>query len=188
MYTPREDSFLIQKHIKNYARKNSKVLDLGTGSAILAKESAKYAVSVTAVDINKKLITKLKKENKNIKNINFIYSNLFSNVKGKFDLITFNPPYLPSKKIKDIEIDGGKNGTEIIKKFLKQAKEFLTEKGKILIICSSLNKNIEAIFKKYSYDFKLIDQESFFFEKILLYELNKGKKAKKFQPKVIKIT
>lgn len=176
MYKPREDSFLILRHIKNYAGKNSRVLDLGAGSALLAREAAKFAASVTATDINKKLIAKHKKENK-IKNkkIKFISSDLFSNIQDKeeFDLIIFNPPYLPSKEIKDKEIDGGKNGTEIIELFLRQAKNYLSKEGTILIICSSLNKNIERLFQKHDYKFKLLDQENFFFEKILLYELNR---------------
>lgn len=170
MYKPREDSFLIQKHIKDYVKSNE-VLDVGTGSGILAEESARYCKNVIACDIDKKLIKKLKKENKN-KHIKFVLSNLFSNIEKKFDLIMFNPPYLPSEQIKDTEIEGGKNGTEIIKRFLKQAKTFLNDEGKILLICSSLNKNIEKLFEKYGYKFRLIDSKAFFFEKIFLYELS----------------
>ncbi|UZE93961.1 MAG: methyltransferase [Candidatus Pacearchaeota archaeon] len=170
MYEPREDSFLLLKHIKNYINKNDIVLDIGTGSGILAKESSKYAREVIACDINKELIKKLKRNNKNPK-IKFIYSDLFSNIKGKFNLILFNPPYLPSKKIKYKEIDGGKSGTEIINRFLREAKNYLEKNGKILLLCSSLNKNVEQLFKKYQYNFKKIDEEKFFFEKLYLYEL-----------------
>ena len=177
MYKPREDSFLIARHIKEYIKPDYKILDMGTGSALLAKESAKYCKQVIAVDINKKLISKLKRENRN-KAIQFISSDLFSNIQEKFDLIIFNPPYLPSKQIKDKTIDGGKNGTEIIERFLKQAKDHLKPKGKILIICSSLNKNIEQLFKRYEYKHKLIDKEAFFFEKLFLYELKPGTKNK----------
>jgi len=166
MYSPREDSFLIQKHIKDYARRAEGALDMGTGSGILARELAKYCKDVTAVDINKKVKFKHK-------NVKFIHSNLFSKVKGKFDLMTFNPPYLPSKKIEDIEVDGGKNGTEITERFLKQARSHLEKDGIILLLCSSFNKGIEKMFKKYSYEFKLLDKESFFFEKLFVYALNR---------------
>jgi release factor glutamine methyltransferase len=168
MYNPREDSFLVLKHIKEYAK--GFVLEVGTGSGILAKEAAKYSDDVTACDINKELVSKLKRENKD-KHITFVYSNLFSEINGKFDLIIFNPPYLPSKKIEDIEVDGGRNGTEIIERFLKQAKTHLNKDGKILLLCSSLNKDIEKLFKKWGYAFRLIDQEAFFLEKLFLYEL-----------------
>lgn len=165
MYGPREDSFLLQKHIKDYAR--GRILEIGTGSGILALEAAKYSKDVTACDINPEAIKKLRKSKK----IKFIVSDLFSDIEGKFDLIIFNPPYLPSVEIEDIEIDGGKNGTEIIGMFLKQAKDHLNKGGKILLLCSSLNKNIEKLFKKYNYKSKLIGQESFFFERLFVYEL-----------------
>lgn len=103
----------------------------------------------------------------------FAQSDLFSKIKGKFGLITFNPPYLPSKKFEDIEVDGGRNGTEIIERFLKQARSHLEKNGIILLLCSSFNKSIERTFKKQGYAFKLIDRESFFFEKLFVYELNR---------------
>lgn len=177
MYEPREDSFLLLEHIKSYIKSQHKVLDMGTGSGILAKEASKYAKKVIAIDIDDKTIEKLKKEMKN-KKIKFIHSNLFSNLKSKnnskekFDLILFNPPYLPSKKIKDKEIDGGINGIKVIEKFLKQAKEHLEKEGKILLLCSSLNKNIEKLFNRYNYNFKKIDEKPLFFEKIYIYELS----------------
>ncbi len=168
MYEPREDSFLLLKHIKSYASGN--VLEIGTGSGILAQEAAKYSREVVACDINKELIEKLSRENKN-REIQFIHSNLFSDINGKFNLILFNPPYLPSKKIKNKELDGGAKGTEVIARFLYHAKRYLKEKGKILLLCNSLNENIEELFMKYEYKFNKIDEQKMFFEKLFIYEL-----------------
>lgn len=169
-YSPSEDSFLIQKHTKEFCTPESIVLDLGTGSGILAFEAASKARQVVACDINKEVIDKLKKINKT-SNIKFIKSDLFSKITGKFDLIIFNPPYLPVKKIKYVDLDGGKNGTEIIERFLKDARKYLKKEGKILILTSSLNQNIEKLFKKYKYKYKLLDQEKFFFEKLFVWIL-----------------
>lgn len=165
MYEPREDSLLLLKHIKEYTKREYKVLDMGTGSGILAKEALKFSKQITAVDIDKEIP-------QNLDNITFIRSDLFSNINGKFDLILFNPPYLPSRSIKYRDIDGGKNGTQIIEKFLKQAKRHLNTNGKILLLCSSLNKNIENLFKRYNYRFNKIDEQSFFMEKLFVYELS----------------
>ena len=64
-------------------------------------------------------------------------SNLFKNLDEKFDTIIFNPPYLPSDpKLKDLTLDGGKKGYELIQKFLKQAKKHLEKKGIILLLFS----------------------------------------------------
>lgn len=170
MYEPREDSFFLLRHIKKYTYENDQVLEIGTGSGILAQEVAKYS-NVVACDIDKKIIKRLEKENKN-PNLKFIFSDLFSNVEGKFDLIFFNPPYLPSDKIKDKELDGGNKGTEIIARFLYHAKKYLKRNGKILLLCSSLNKYIEELFIKYDYRFKKIDEQKMFFEKLFIYELS----------------
>jgi len=42
----------------------------------------------------------------------------------------FNPPYLPDGKVKDAALDGGKNGYNLICKFLHEAKRFLRPQGK----------------------------------------------------------
>ena len=54
----------------------------------------------------------------------FVVSNLFDNVKGFFNWIVFNPPYLPSEgDLHDHTWDGGQSGAEIIERFLKDARE-----------------------------------------------------------------
>lgn len=171
MYEPREDSFLLLKHLKKYIKSEDKILDMGTGSGILAKEASKYGRAVVACDINDKIAKELSKEQENQK-ITFIHSDLFSNIKNvRFDLIVFNPPYLPSRSVIHEDTDGGKGGVEIITKFLEQAKAYLQRKGKILLLCSSYNKNITRLFKKYKYNFRKIDETSLFFEKLYVYEL-----------------
>lgn len=169
IYEPREDSFLLQKYVKKYAK--GKVLDMGTGSGILAITVLEKTKDVLAVDINSKVIKLLKK-----KGINAKVSNLFSKVKGKFDLIIFNPPYLPEDKREPKDsasaTTGGKKGYEIIERFLKQAKKFLKKDGKILIVFSSLTGDVEEMIKKYDYKFKKLEEKKLFFEKLYVYLLN----------------
>ncbi|MBU1854097.1 MAG: methyltransferase domain-containing protein, partial [Nanoarchaeota archaeon] len=67
IYGPGEDSFLMMKQIKDYAK--GLVLDMGTGSGIQAEEANKYADEVLAVDVNPEAINYCKKKYKKIKNI-----------------------------------------------------------------------------------------------------------------------
>lgn len=168
IYKPREDSFLLQKYVKKYAK--GKVLDMGTGSGIQAITALKKTKDVLAVDVNPEAIKLLKK-----KKIKAKVSNLFSNVKGKFDLIIFNPPYLPEdeREPKDSAqaTTGGKKGYEIIEKFLKQARKHLKKEGKILLLFSSLTGNVEKLIKKYKYDFKKLEEKKLFCEKLYVYIL-----------------
>ena len=163
IYGPREDSLLLAKYVKKYA--NGRVLDMGTGSGILAEAALEKTNDVLAVDINEEAVEYVKS-----KGINSIKSDLFSNVKGKFDLIAFNPPYLPRDYDEDEEISlmatGGDKGHEIIERFLISAKNHLDKNGIILIVFSTLTGDIESLIKKYGYKYELLEEMPLFFEKL----------------------
>lgn len=167
IYEPEEDSFLILKFVKKYA--HGKTLDMGSGSGIIAKECLKFTDDVYAVDISKEVVLHLKKIFKD--KIKVIHSDLFSNVEGVFDVIFFNPPYLPKEEPQDIALDGGKQGNEIIILFLKQAKKHIN--GKIILLFSSLSgkREIDEVLKKLNYSYKTIATKNLFFEKLYLYEI-----------------
>ncbi len=166
IYNPREDSFLILKYIKKYC--NGKVLDMGCGSGILALEAMKHSKDVLAVDIDEECVGHCREEG-----INAVRSDLFSNVSGKFDLIIFNPPYLPEDSLEDEEskrvTTGGKKGYEIIERFFSEAKNYLGKNGKILIVFSSLTGDVDFIIKKYDFRFEKLDEKKLFFETLFVY-------------------
>ena len=156
IYEPREDSFLMEKAVKKYAY--GKVLDMGTGSGIQAIAAAKNkkVKSVIAVDINKEAVMDtLQNAMKEGIPISVQQSNLFRNIDEKFDTIIFNPPYLPrDPKLKDLTLDGGKKGYELIQRFLKQANKYLENDGIILLLFSSLTDKdkVEEILTKNKYE------------------------------------
>ena len=120
------------------------------------------------VDINPDAIKLLKKKFSKSK---VVLSDLFSKVPKtqKFDLIIFNPPYLPNNSFdKQPDTSGGKNGSEIINKFLKSAKKYLSKKGKIFLITSSFTKEIDW----QDYEKKLLGENRVFFEEIYVWELS----------------
>ncbi|MFH1317064.1 MAG: HemK2/MTQ2 family protein methyltransferase [Candidatus Woesearchaeota archaeon] len=180
VYEPREDSFLLKKHIKEYAY--GLVLDMGTGSGIQAEQAAKSikVKKVYGVDIDPEAIKYCKS---NLKSNKIIWkrSDLFSifeklKTKPKFDLIIFNPPYLPDDaRLKDLTLDGGKKGYELTIKFLKQAKPYLQKDGKILLLFSSLTnkKIIDKAIKQLNLKSVLIDSEKFFYEQLFVYLIRK---------------
>jgi len=188
VYEPREDTFLILKHIKDFA-KNKIVLDLGTGTGILAIEAAKYAKKVYAVDISKKAFVVAKQNAKkvNAKNIVFLRSDLFSAFKQKaknklrFDLILFNPPYLPAHpsepKELALQIAGGKHGYELIKRFLQDVSSFLNPNGVILLVFSTLTKKhkIDKLIEEHCFIANELDHKKLFFETLFLYKIIKSR-------------
>tara|TARA_Y100000310_G_scaffold285374_1_gene308793 strand:- start:1469 stop:2002 length:534 start_codon:yes stop_codon:yes gene_type:complete len=173
IYEPREDSFLLQEQVKKLAK--GKVLDIGTGSGIQAVTASKNkaVTEVLAIDIQEEVIDHCLRTIDN-KKITFQESDLFSTVKGKFDTILFNPPYLPDDaKVADLTLDGGKEGYEIIEKFLKQAKKHLEKDGIILLLFSSLTKKekVDELIKKNTFKFTLLSQKHIFFEDLYCYLL-----------------
>ena len=139
-YDPQEDSDLLERHVRKHAF--GKVLDMGTGSgiqAIAAAQSTKVQ-SVLAADTQKGVVEYCKRNIKNDK-IKFLQSDLFSKIRGRFDTIIFNPPYLPQElKLRDLTLEGGRKGYEVIEKFLNQVNNFLNSNGIILMVFSSLTK------------------------------------------------
>ena len=176
VYEPAEDSYLLASTISEYA-KNKSVLDMGSGSGILA-ETAKSAgaSSVLAADINPQAIKMLK--NKNIPCIN---SDLFKNIKSNFDLIICNPPYLPEDKREDkeskIATTGGKLGDEFIINFLKEAVNHMNKDGIILLLLSSLtpHKRIISSINKSKLKYKVVASKSLFFETLQVWEIHYSK-------------
>ena len=99
VYEPAEDSFLFSQNLK--VRRDEVVLDLGTGSGILAVTAALKARRVLAVDLNPYAVrcAKMNAKLNGVNNVDFLQSDLFSAFSSgvKFDLVLFNAPYLPSE-------------------------------------------------------------------------------------------
>ena len=172
IYQPAEDSYFFADFLRKYLTKNkiNSYLDIGTGSGILAETASKNLnkKNILTVDINPEAVKLL-----NQKKFKAIKSNLFEKVKTKFDLITFNAPYLPldKREPKDSQLatTGGKWGDEISLKFLKQSKKHLKKNGKILLLISSLT----PINKIQKLNPKIVARKKLFFEQLLILEFKK---------------
>ena len=147
--------------------KEKKYLDMGCGQfAILGQFYKKRNVNskIISVDIYDDLVeNSLRNSRINKNDIQIIQSNLFDNINDKFDLITFNPPYVPLKKddkVKYSKIRYSANaGTETMSLFLKKAQYFLSNDGKIILGVNSYYVDKEkclSLIKDYGYDIKKI--------------------------------
>ncbi len=156
-----ETEILVEKAI-NVIKKNSlkKVIDIGTGSGAIAISIKKEApdIEIIATDISLDALKVAKENSKNL-NINFICCDLFNGVKGKFDLIISNPPYIKTRdlkklpdKVKSFEpinaLDGGEDGLKYYKKIVGEGKNYLSKNGFIIFEIGyiSVVKKLEKIF------------------------------------------
>lgn len=188
LYQPREDSYLLAKHVAKHSF--GSVLEIGTGSGIQAITAAKQkrVKSVLAVDIQKAIVEHCRTSIKS-KKIKFIQSNLFDNVSGKFDTIIFNPPYLPEDaRLKDITVEGGKKGYETLYRFFNDINEHLTPDGKILIVFSSLTKKdkVNSFVENNLLEFRELEKQPFFMEELYVYLIKKSNVLVQLEKKGIK--
>lgn len=176
IYEPAEDSFLMSRILKEKLpelleqNKKLSLLEIGAGSGIHLETAKSLGVkNIVSSDIDKKAVAHC-----NLLGFDCIHSNLFEKIpKQEFDIIIFNPPYLPQDndepKSSRLATTGGKKGNEITLRFLEKAKDYLDLDGKIFLITSSLAKDIN--FEKLGYNAKEIGCERLFFERLCIWEL-----------------
>ena len=177
VYIPAEDSYLLADNLE--IKKGQSVLEIGTGSGIVAMYASKLTDKITVTDINFdacELARKNFEENK-IENIEILFGNLFEPVKNrKFDVILFNTPYLPTEDGDVIDdtlnyaFDGGLNGRKVIDLFLNEVGNYLNDGGIVQLIQSSLSGNDKTLEKldKLGFIAEIAQSEHFFFEDITL--------------------
>lgn len=188
MYEPQEDSFLLQEAVRKHAK--GVVLDVGTGSGIQAVEAVHSGKvkSVVAVDIDREAIAYCRKTHngKRHKKVKWLVSDLFLAVKNKkFDTIIFNAPYLPADEgTSDIALIGGREGHEVIARFLKEVIRHLKPKGKILLAFSSLTPHIPELLSKNLLIGKEIAKKHIFFEDLLVYLIERHPVLEQIEKKV----
>jgi len=171
-YHPSDDSLLILSAISALALEGKRVLDVGTGSGLLGLYCAARDATVTVADIDAVAIRHtIKAAEKLGVAVNADVSDLFSNVVGLFDLILFNPPYLPSLDVSDKAIDGGLKGRDLIKRFLHDLPKHLDKQGTALLVVSSLNEPVSLIEAHPEFRFSIVKKRSMFFEELQVLSL-----------------
>ncbi len=154
---PRPETEILIEHffkILNETKKTKvlKILDLGTGSGILAITVAKEIPNsnVFAVDISKKALKVAQQNafNHNVPQIKFILGDILGDWEfiddDSFDFILTNPPYIPSKNILKLmpdvsdwepllALDGGKNGLDFYYQIISNSPNFLSPGGALIV-------------------------------------------------------
>ncbi|KXB04728.1 hypothetical protein AKJ49_01780 [candidate division MSBL1 archaeon SCGC-AAA382A03] len=178
VYKPAEDTTLLADNLKISV--GEKVLELGTGCGLISIIAAKAGAKIIATDVNPKAIECAKKNAENhgvLEKIDFKEGDLFEPVRGEeFDLIIFNPPYLPVSSSESLNIglarawDGGEDGRKVIDNFLDRVSDYLKEEGRLIFVQSSLSGVQETlnILEKKGFSSSIESEKKLSFEKLCL--------------------
>ncbi len=146
VYKPSDDSILMLDALDTLPPLNDMTcLDVGTGSGVLAIKMAKMGCKTTGSDISlRSLMLASRNAIINGVSIEFVQGNLTHHFRDKsFNIVVFNPPYIPEEPKRDIELSiawaGGIDGRRLIDGLITDLPRILKEKGISLILHASYN-------------------------------------------------
>lgn len=162
VYPPAEDSHLLLRAALREIRPPDRVLEVGTGSGYVAASVLGRAASVVATDINPHAV-----ECARARGVAAVRTDLFSGLSGPFDIVLFNPPYLPTLPEERIDdwleyaLDGGPTGRVVIERFIADVGRVLSPFGRVLLLVSSLTgpDAVRELFAQTGFVSFIVDEE-----------------------------
>lgn len=148
---PRQDTEVLVESVLDVLQPEMKVLDMCTGSGCilisllkcsLLKSEAKQITGV-GVDISEEALKVAKRNCDKIGvDAKWIKSDLFENVRGRFDIIVSNPPYIRTAVIEELKeevkfhdpflaLDGKEDGLYFYRRIVENSPIFLNDGGKL---------------------------------------------------------
>lgn len=149
VYEPAEDSAILAGEVVADLAKAEPgaVLDVGTGSGYVgAKVAAATDARVIGLDVNPAACRRAKEAG--LEAVRGDLTEPFA--ADTFDVVVFNPPYLPAMSEADwaewfeVAVTGGASGRELIDRFLESVERVLTVQGLVYLLVSSLT-GVESV-------------------------------------------
>ena len=174
VYSPEADTVVLLDAARAEVNPGDRVLEMGTGSGLIAAEIAKIT-RIIATDINPHAVISARDAG-----VEVVRTDLFAGIRGPFDLVLFNPPYLPTQPEERMDdwleyaLDGGESGRAVIARFAAEAGRVLAPGGRILLLISSLTglSEVSDVFTRHGYTAEVVAQQVV--EDEVLYVLKMG--------------
>jgi release factor glutamine methyltransferase len=145
--TPRPDTETLVSEVINDGLNNISLLDMCTGSGCIVVSLVKMlsAVQAFACDISEEALEVARLNAKELgADVDFIKSDLYENITGRFDVIVSNPPYIRTSEIAElmpevrdheprIALDGGSDGLDLYRRIVSGAADHLSANGMIYL-------------------------------------------------------
>lgn len=146
VYRPSDDTFLLAKVVHEQAKPGLRFLEVGCGTAFVSLVAARAGCEVTCTDANPHAVALAAHNAKqNGLRLHAVEADLLAGLIGPFDLVAFNPPYLPTRPeerlpgVINLAFDGGESGNDTVLRFANQIAVLQPRPDCILVIHSSLS-------------------------------------------------
>jgi release factor glutamine methyltransferase len=163
VYQPGEDTFLLLSAAEQEIRDTDRVLEVGCGSGYIASVLRTICPGtsreILAADINPHAVRAA-----GASGLDVVRADLLIGIRGPFDLVLFNPPYLPTlpeERMNDwleYALDGGPDGRAVISRFIASVGRVLAPQGRFLILISSLTglREVESLLDNAGYEHEIV--------------------------------
>jgi release factor glutamine methyltransferase len=175
VYRPSHDTFLLAHAVGHEVRPGDRFLEVGCGAGLVSMVAARRGATVTATDLNAEAV-RLAQENasENAVAMDVRKADLLEGLAGPFDVVAFNPPYLPTGPGDvipgplNLAFDGGRDGNETVLRFAAQVARLRPLPRAILVVHSSLADPaaLAAALATLGYEGAIVAEEAHFFERI----------------------
>ena len=122
--------------VRDEVKPSDRVLDMGTGSGIVAILAAQRSSDVVAVDLNPQAVEAARANalrNGVADRITFNVSDVFDAVEGSFDLIVFDPPFRWFKARNLLELSTADENYRALTSFMNEVRHHLRPGGRIIL-------------------------------------------------------
>jgi release factor glutamine methyltransferase len=172
VYSPGEDSVLLIESLD--VDDGERILEIGSGTGVVAIHCAKNGADVTAVDINPSAVALTRKNAAaNGAYMDIRLSDLYEDIDSNYDTIVFNLPYLPVNDKGELEKawSGGDDGIGPLPKLLNDVKDHLLPRGRFVVVVSSLmdQKRLDDVLS--GYEVKVLGEKKLFFESLRVLDI-----------------
>lgn len=170
VYRPAEDTLLLLAAISR--EPEGRFLEVGTGTGFIALHTARDGRTV-ATDANREAV-RLARANarRNHLPLAVVLTHLMAGLRGPFDVIAFNPPYLegPPRDDLDRAWQGGHRGSDVSLEFLADLGRLLAPKGRAYLLLSRANVAARRAAEK-RFHVAVVSRKRLFFEELEVLEL-----------------
>ncbi len=175
VYQPAEDSMLLADAAVAELAADARVLEVGTGSGVVAERVRDAGANVVASDVNPHACRQARE-----RGVPAVRADLVAPFRdGVFDAVLFNPPYLPEDPAAErddwmeVALTGGETGREVVEAFLDDVARVLAPDGYVLLLVSTLTgvEEVVAYAGDRGFSAVALRDESFPFETLTVLKL-----------------